>query len=110
MSPFITFREMCAGGRLSYYVLQRDFPYIVGVINEAPPGNTIGASTVSGYNLWIVFNGTLRGNFIPSYRNITDEIQLVLDNMASWFLSERILPDEKKYKRFKINTNDTGSE
>lgn len=107
MTPYITYRERGRGGRLQYFVLQKDFPHIVGEIVDSPPEGGMGFSTISGYNLWVVFGGTLRGNFIPTYRNILDEIQGVLDNMAAWFFSERIVPDEKKFHRFKIGTNGT---
>lgn len=105
MNPFITFRDKDDEGNLQYYILQRDFPHFVGVVSTKPlAGNW--SSAVAGHQLWVVFSGTLRGNVIPSYQNVSDQIQLCLDNMSVWFHSERVLMDEKRFKKFKIKSND----
>ena len=102
MNKFITYREKDEAGILQYYILQKDFPHIIGIIDNKPSeGNWY--SPIAGYYLYVVFNYTLRGKMIPSYKNIGEEISAVLDSMATWFCAERILPDEKKYKKFKIN-------
>ena len=44
---------------------------------------------------------------IPSHKGEMVEMQVVFDNMAVWFHSERILLDEKRYKKFKIISNGT---
>lgn len=101
MGTFITYREKDSSGVLQYYILQKDFPHINGLILNKPcEGNW--CSPVPGYNLWIVFDYTIRGKMIPSYKNIREEISSVLDRMAAWFYAERIMQDEKKYKKFKI--------
>ena len=101
MSPFITFRDKDEDGKLQYFILQRDFPHFVGIIREYPStGNW--CSAVAGHNLWVTFSETLRGNVVPSYKNISDEIQSVMDNMAAWFHAERIVLNEGKFKKFKI--------
>lgn len=101
MSPFITYREKDEAGNLQYYILQKDFPHIIGVVANRPAeGNWY--SPIAGYYLYVVFNYTLRGKMIPSYKNISEEISSVLDKMATWYLAERILFDEKRYKKFKI--------
>ena len=104
MNPYITYRDKDEKGELQYYVLQRDFPHFIGVLATYPVAGTW-YSAVPGYNLYVIFNGTLRGNSVPAYNNITEEIQTVLDNMAAWFWCERIAVDQKKFKRLKILSN-----
>lgn len=102
MSPFITFRDIDKQGKLQYYILQRDFPHYVGLLSTRPMDTVISNSAIAGYYLWIVFWGTLRGPFIPAYNGVDKDIQSLLDNMADWFCNERIMEDEKKFKKFKI--------
>jgi len=104
MNPFITYRDKDAEGNLQYYILQRDFPHLIGRLSTVPIAGTW-RSTVAGYNLYVIFDGTLRGNMVPGYRDISDEIQTVFDNMAAWFWAERIVPDPKRFKKFKIQSN-----
>lgn len=104
MTPYITYRDKDEKGNLQYYILQRNFPHFVSVISAIPKTGTW-QSAVAGYNLWVIFNGTLRGNMIPDYKNISEEIQMVLDSMAGWYCSERIVPDPKRFKKFKIISN-----
>jgi len=105
---FKTYRELDDDGKLAYYIVQKDFPHYVGVISTTPKKKFIEPSPIAGYNLWVTLDGTLRGNFIPSYKNITDEIVVVLDKMANWYLQQRIIPDYKRYKKFKINDTISG--
>ncbi len=99
--PFISYREEDEG-ELKYYIVQKDFPHNVGVICTQPNLDALAQGTVSGYNLWIVSNGVLRGNFIAVYPSYKEDLQLTMDSMANWFYSERILKDEKRYERFKV--------
>lgn len=52
--------------------------------------------------MYVNFNGTLRGNLIPSYNDVLKEIDIIMEDMAIWFLNNRILADQKKYSKFKI--------
>ena len=105
MIPYVTFREPLEG-QLQYFILQKAFPHFVGVLTYLPVDNRIIPSIpISGYNLWVTFNGTLRGNMIPTYNNIDKEAMEALNAMAIWFYQNRILPDEKRYKKFKIQPN-----
>lgn len=104
MNRFITYREEDKDGRLCYYILQKDFPHFVGVISTYPSEGTW-QSPISNYNMWVVYAGTIRGNLIPSYRNISDETQSVFDEMASWYYQNRILKEPNKYKKFKIDVS-----
>jgi len=101
-SKFITYREMADDGVLRYYILQRDFPHSIGVVLSSPNHGAVAQSVVAGYNLFIVYDGTLRGNFIAAYPGFEEELNGVFMDMAAWYLSERILTDEKKYLKFKI--------
>jgi len=100
--PFITYREEDEKNVLRYYILQKDFPHSKGVILSQPNHEALCQSVVPGYNLWVVWDGTLRGNFVAAYPNYEIDMQLCFDSMASWYYSERILKDEKRYAKFKI--------
>ena len=105
MNKYITFRDNDNDGVLQYYILQREFPHYVGLISSIPIPEAMCCSPIPGYNMYVVFSGTLRGNIVPSYKDIVKEIESVFDDMATWYYSERIMKDEKKYKKFKIITN-----
>lgn len=102
MNTFITFRDKDENGVLQYYILQRDFPHLIGVVwNHFDIGNWY--APIMGYMLYVNFNGTLRGNVIPSYKDVGEEIQTIMQAMADWYYTNRIMEDEKKYKKFKVN-------
>jgi hypothetical protein len=103
MTPYITFREMDDTGNLQYYILQREFPHYIGVIRTIPLARSLVEVHVSGYNLYLSFAGTLRGNMIPSFKDAIKEMVIVYQNMATWYLDNRITKDEKRFKKFKIN-------
>lgn len=107
MSPFITFRDRDANGELQYYILQREFPHFVGILVSQPVEHSLAQSPISGHYLWVAFAGTLRGNIIPGYQDIQNEIESVFQNMAAWYYTNRIEPDLKKYRKWKIQSNDT---
>lgn len=102
MESHITFKEKDSEGNECYYVLQKEFPHYLGVIVTYPKKNLVDSSPIAGYNFWICFSGTIRGNFAPSYKNVSDEIVVALDNMALWYLNKIILPNKEKYNKFKI--------
>ena len=60
---------------------------------------------VTNYYLWVVFSGSLRGSLIPGYKNIEKDIKFVLNDMATWYYSYRIVLNEKKYKKFKYDSS-----
>jgi|SRR5882757_11501386 len=105
MTAFVTFRDTDSERKLQYYILQRGFPHYVGRISEKPIEQPLAISPIGGYYLWVVVDGTLRGGFIPGYKNVIEEMQNVADTMADWFYENRILIDPKRYKKFKINSN-----
>ena len=102
MKRYLTFRETDEGGRLCYYILQKAFPHYVGIISLGRIEGSLASSPIAGYNMYVNFTGTLRGNFIPSYADVLDEITAVFNDMAIWFLENRILNDQKKYAKYKI--------
>lgn len=99
--PFITYHEEVEG-ETKYFILQKAFPHNVGVICVQPSANPIGQSTIAGYNLWITWSGTLRGKMLAAYPEYEKDLQLCFDEMANFFLSERILKNERRYAKFKI--------
>lgn len=102
MNPYISYREQNSEGQYEYFILQKAFPHIVGEIKLVPEKHFVEAATLSGYNMWVVFKNTLRGNSIPSYPDIFDEISLELEQMATWYLDNRIKINEKKYSKYKL--------
>lgn len=100
--PFITYREMDATGILRYYILQKDFPHNVGVVLSQPKYEAICMSIIPSYNLYVVWDGTLRGNVVAAYPDYKVDLQLCFDNMAAWFWAERIVMDKKRFEKFKI--------
>lgn len=96
-SPFITFKE----GE-DYFILQKEFPHYVGKIVREPIEGAMINQPIGAYMLWVTFNGVLRGNFIPSYQDVYDEIVHVFFEMSQWFYTERILKDPKRYKKWRI--------
>lgn len=101
MIPYITYREPDADGNMLYFILQKDFPHFLCEVSERPIVNFFQPVPINEYNLYIIFNATLRGNVIPSYQQIGEEIKAVMHDMATWFYNERIIPNEKKYKKWK---------
>ncbi len=109
MQPYITYRELDKNNELQFYVLQKEFPHYVGYISAVKKENVIAQCPISEYNLYVVFCGTIRGNFIPSYKNIVEEIEASVISMANWYKENRILTNQKRYEKFKIKNNDTAS-
>lgn len=106
MSQYITYRESDPNLGLQYFILQKDFPHYLCLITEfkildsvIPPHNIV------GYNLWLNFKGTLRGMVFPGYANIQKDISFVMNDMADWFYANRVIPQEKKFKKFKYDSS-----
>jgi hypothetical protein len=100
--PYITFREPDKQGNLQYYILQKQYPFFIGIIAVRPTERIIEVP-IAGYNLWVAFDGTLMsGNMIPIERTIVETMQGEYENMAKWYLEHRILKDEKKFAKFKL--------
>jgi hypothetical protein len=102
MIPFLTYRQPNEEGNLLYYILQRAFPHYDAVLLVYPKEGALAQSPIPGYSLWIVIVGTLRGAVIPGYQDVVNEMQSVADQMAAWYLENRIMTDEKKFKRWKV--------
>lgn len=107
MSPYISFRDTDKEGNLRYYILQRNHPNYLALVSEKPYPESLFCMTVPGYNLWVVFSGTLLGFYIPMYFGVDKEIQGVFTEMTDWFLRERILKEPKKYKKWHYNSPTT---
>jgi hypothetical protein len=104
MNPYITYRDIDSNGELGYFILQRDFPHYIGEIITIPKEGIIPPIQITGYYLWVNFSGTLRGNSVPGYRNIGEDIKFVINDMALWYYANRVIPEQKKYKKFKYDT------
>jgi hypothetical protein len=103
MIPYITYREE-KEGNLLYYILQKEHPHYVWVIAYGPIENKI-QIPITEHNLYVTFAGTIRGNFIPSYRDVVNQIEQTMTSMAIWYYENRILKEPKKYSKFKLNVS-----
>lgn len=104
---FITYRDTDENGNLQYYVVQKDFPHIQALITAYDKNYIFPSIPISGYSLYVSFDGTLSGKRVPAYREIQHDIVSVMNEMSEWYLNNRILPDKGRYKKFKINQYDT---
>lgn len=102
MQPFITFKDT-EDGVDKYFILQRDFPHYLAAICYIPIADSICCIPVSRHNLWITFQGTIRGNFVPSYKDAQEEIETIFNRMALWFYQNRIEKEPKRYKKWLIS-------
>lgn len=107
MNKFITFRDTDNGGVLHYYILQRSYPHYQCIILDRPEKAVVGACPIMNHNLWVVFDGTILGAYLPSYKNVVDEIVSVMNEMAEWFYLNRVLAEPNRYKKWKITKHDT---
>ena len=107
MAPYITFREHDASGDLQYYILQRAFPHYIGIVLTNPHYKSILKVPIAGYEMMVGFAGTLRGNVVPSYKNIMKEIEAVYHDMAIWYLENRINTNPQKYKKWQLSARPT---
>jgi|ERR1700743_1312245 len=102
MSPYITFKDENKSGELLLYVLQREFPHYCAYLSYHPVEGVINQVPISGHNLFLVFSGTIRGPYIPSYQDTLKEIEYIMADMSKWFYEFRILADLKRYKKWAI--------
>lgn len=102
MQPFITFKEPDKNNIEGYYILQKKEPHYCARIYTQPTHEKLSYAPVAGYNLYVTFDGTLQGNFLPYYKGAINEIHEVMMQMANWFLNERIIKNEKRYFKFII--------
>jgi hypothetical protein len=102
VEKYITYREENEDGTIGYFILQKAFPHYQCIISETPRRKLVEAFPILNYNLYIVFAGTIMGNYFPSYTGVAKDIQEVMSDMAEWFLVKRILQNEKKYKKWRV--------
>lgn len=105
--PFISFREQNENGLLCYYICQKAHPNYVGIVSVGQLVDSLASAPVGGYNLYVNFNGTIQGHYVPSYDNVIDDITHAMWSMATWFFNNRVLNDPKKYNKFKIKIDET---
>ena len=99
MEKYITYRED-ENGVASYFVLQKEFPHFVGRLIDNPYFTSLCNAPVPQTKLYIAIIGTLRGNMIPAYQKVTEEIRSVAVDMALWYYDKRISPQPQKFKRW----------
>lgn len=101
---YLTYREEDEFGRLCFFILQKAHPNFIGVLVANPAEGAIINVPISNYNLWITFNNTLMGSYIPATKGIMSEISLVFYDMAKWYYENRV-KGVKKFDKFKIKSN-----
>lgn len=102
IQPFISFRETDKNGIEGYYILQKKEPHYCARIYTEPNHQKLSYAPVAGYNLYVTFDGTLQGNFLPYYKGAINEINEVMMQMAIWFLENRIRQNQKRYSKLAI--------
>lgn len=105
-AAYVTFRED-EGGVARYYILQRAFPHYVGEIVDNPYYKCMVKVNVPQYKFFIAFSGTIRGNEIPSYNNVMEEITAALEDMAQWYFVNRLQTNQKKYSKWHLQAQPT---
>jgi len=100
--PYITFRETDTENRLCYYILQKEYPHYIGLISVGQMENVLASMPVGNYNLYVNFYGCLVGKFLPSYKDVIQDIEASLIGMAEWFYYHRVLTEPKKYEKFRL--------
>lgn len=101
MNPYLLYLEEDKTGELCTYILQKKFPHFNGLVSKVAAQNGF-SSPVTGYKLWIVLAGTIGGNLVPSYRNISEEIMETLEGMATWYYQTVVVRNPETYKNYKI--------
>jgi hypothetical protein len=70
------------------------------MIIDNPAYSSLVKVAVPMTTLYICLEGTIRGRLLPSYTGLEEEIKGVLSQAADWFYKNRILENEKKYKKW----------
>lgn len=102
---YITYRETDSQGLLCYYILQKAHPHYKAILSIGKLEDTLASMPVLGYNLYLNFNGTLVGNFLPFYNDAIKDIEATLLDMSEWFYINRILAEPKKYSKFRHDSH-----
>lgn len=106
LDPFITFQD-----KGEFCILQTREPFYIGKIIRFESDQSLAfynhdqhihTHTVPGYRILIVFAGALSGNYILMHVQWKQELGQVFSAMANYYLTQRIIPNVKKYKNFLI--------
>lgn len=100
-NEYITYREEI-NGHLEYFILQKTFPHYKCRITKIPITNIFEPVAISKYNLWVVFAGTIQGNMLPVTNEFEKLVLITMQDMATWFLENRIEKDLKRFKKWLI--------
>lgn len=90
---------------MTYYILQRAYPHYVGFLAYIPIADSICQIPITGHNIWLTFEGTIRGRFIPMETKVLTEILSVFHDMERWFYENRVQVDPKRFKRYIISAS-----
>ena len=104
MIPYILFQEPDKNGNMQQFILQKAFPNYIGKISDRPVETILCQQPISGYNLWLQYTGTLKGNQIPFEKGALKEMEEQYFTMAAYFYT---VMDTRKYEKYKIKTDAT---
>jgi hypothetical protein len=77
--------------------------HYVGIISVGKLDTVISSVPIAGYNLYVNFDGVLESkSFIPAYKDVIQDIEWQMMAMAEWYRVNIIIPDAKKYAKFRI--------
>ncbi len=106
LESFITFQD-----KGDFYILQTREPFYGGKIIRFESDQALAfydhdqhihTCQVTGYRILIAFSGALSGNYIALHAQWKKELNHVFQQMATFYLTQRILPNVKKFKNFEI--------
>jgi hypothetical protein len=95
------------GGELQYFILQREWPHYIGMIIDNPNYKSLVKVPVPNTTLYVSLWGTLQGRLLPANAGMDNGIAATLTNMAVFYYEERIIPNQKKYKKWLLKPQST---
>ncbi|HEV3223872.1 MAG TPA: hypothetical protein VGZ90_13380 [Puia sp.] len=91
------------------FICQCKWPHYICKV-EHKPNQKIHSIQVAGYEIYCNFAGTLAGYYVPMDKAKVAEIPKVFEEMAIFYLIERIGKFPKRYEKYKIpSARSTGS-
>lgn len=102
-NKYVTYTGKKDGNEI-IFIRSKEKPYFVGRVSTMPDNTW--HQPISGYNLFVCYNGTADGNFFPVYKNSEQDVSGVLYDMASFYLQNDIQSNPGKFVDFKIVSNE----
>jgi hypothetical protein len=104
MNHFITYREPDQDGELQYFILQKAHPHYVGMVIDNPNFQSIYKVSIPNTTMFVSFFGTIEGRRFPIHSHAEGEINATLVIMAQWYLDNRILKNQQKFRKWLLSS------